>query len=569
MSKILFITLLLLAGGLNLSAQTVLIEKGGKWVILKFPGKPIIKSQFTDFQQTSNYGFYELFDPKGINIKAVPIQTIEIDRVELENGNENIGYQEVKLILKNPYNFALGAIYMLKIDKAKWDNKLVPVVRFEPNAEATVKAYNDPRKKIRVESNVQLKETAVQVVETTLKISPNEKTLVVDPQPIPTTAKKRRNDLEIEFGDPLSENRNHYLKVNLETDDGKSLAAKTKVTIPGLPKPNPKPDIDIFLSSEFGGNLKPQFNLAGVFKKQFAKSKNEVFYFEPTVTFDVGLGATKSKNAIILELPTIRYTTKFKTNPGCVIAKEPDLKKEPEEIIESSNVKEGKKDEIDLPCYYEWRNRNPFRLYSIDTRIGPKFETDRRFSRANALATIQFDFNFDRWQQSIANQRAYLEVDLRSTRQGMEYKDYVNDIKIKNGYSITPRIGFEFGGKLTGEVIENKAKTVRFVIPQNQIFRSYAGFVAVFEWNYGFLPIKLTISEDLFYLGYAETVGNIVDNKLDLRKVRGFHPYGKMAWDIAFDPAKRYNFTIIYENGRAAPNFEYLNSVKAGIRVVY
>lgn len=569
MSKILFITLLLLAGGFSLSAQTVAIEKGGKWVILKFPGKPILKPQFAEFQEPKNYGFYELFDPKGVKIKAVPISTIEIEKVELENGTDTQGYQEVKVILKNPYNFALGTIYMVEIQKALWDGKLVPVVRFEPNAEAVVKVYNDPRDKMRVESNVQLKANAVQVVETTLKVSPDEKKLVVDPQPIATTASKRRNELEITFGNPLSENRNHYLKVNLETDDGKSLTAKTKITIPGLPKPNPKPDIDIFLSSEFGGNLKPQFNLAGVFKRQFAKSGNEVFYFEPTVTFDVGLGATKSKNAIILELPTIRYTTKFKTNPGCVIKKEPDLKKEPEEITESQNVKEAKKDEIALPCYYEWRNRNPFRLYSIDTRIGPKFETDRRFKRANALGTIQFDFNFDRWQQSIANQRAYLEVDLRSTRQGLEYKDYINDIRVKNGYMITPRIGFEFGRKLTGEVIENNAKTVRFVIPQNPIFRSYAGIAAVFEWNYGFLPVKLTLSEDLFYLGYAETVGNIVNNKLDLRRVRGFHPYGKMAWDIAFDPAKRYNFTIVYENGRAAPNFEYLNSVKAGLRVVY
>lgn len=564
MRKILIFIFVLITTAVSLGdvfGQTVTIENNRKWVVVNFIGKPIPASEQDKFKVAANYKFYELLDPKGVNIRANAVHEITVDDAEFRLAGEH-------LILKLNQALEYEKIYMLKISNAEWDKKEVPVIRFELGKEPVVKAFNDPRNKMRLESNVEMSQTGVEVNETILKISPDKKSLLVEPTTVDVTPEKiTPTKMNLTFKRKLSEARNHYFVIGLRADDGTPLTAKGKVTVPGLPPPNPNYNIDFTLSSEFGDHLKPQFNLSGVFKKELWRSADRVFYLEPTVSFDLGLGATKSKNAIILDLPTVKHTFYIEVPAaGCRIEKEPEFRQPFAEIVENSELFDNQKHEIPLPCYYEWENRHPLSLYSIDFKTGPKFEMDRRFARVNLLGSARLDFNFDRWQHSIAKRRSYLERDLSKTK---DYKENYKDVYIKTGYEITPRIGFEFGRKMTTEVIENKSKTIRHLIPQYPILRGYVGISNVFEWNYGFLPMKLTISEDLFYLGYSETIGEIKDNALNLRKIRGFHPYGKVSLDIAFDPAKRYNFSITYENGRAAPNFEYLNTFKTGFRVIY
>jgi hypothetical protein len=166
----------------------------------------------------------------------------------------------------------------------------------------------------------------------------------------------------------------------------------------------------------------------------------------------------------------------------------------------------------------------------------------------NALGYVRADLKFDRWQHSMSNQRSYLELDLNRIP---DYKGTHKDVYIPWGYTITPRFGVEFGRKLTGEVVKNSSGSIRRNIDPFPIFRSYVGFTSVFELNFLYRPMKLTVSEDLFHLAYPETVGSIKDGRLGMRTVRGFHPYGKTTLDFAFDPARHYSFIIIYENGRA------------------
>jgi|GEM_PF-3246963 len=562
MHKELFVVaFLLLCFALSSYAQTVSVINNRRTVVVEF-GRPIPPEKQQVFQKAVNYAFYELFDPKGINIRAIAIPGLTVNDVP----RWQLGDTWLVLPLSEPLKF--GTVYLLKIDEAKLDGKEVPVLRFELGKEAVVRAFNDPRNRMRLESNVELDEKEVELTETTLKVSSDKTTLLVEPTHVDVTPRKvTPTQMNLTFKDRLSEARSHYFKVKLQTADGLPLIAKTKIIIAGLPAPNPEPSIDVRLSSEFGGNLKPQFNLSGVFKRLFWRSENHRFHFEPAVYFDVGLGATKSKNAIILDLPIIKHTIDI-TNPsqGCKIERGPPRLKPFEAVTDAEALTEGRKDVVALPCYYEWSNRSLFSLYSIDLKAGPKFETDKTFGRVNALGSVRFDFNFDRWQHSIANQRAYLEMDLNNSD---AYRGTHKDVYLTTGFTATPRIGFVFGRKLTGEVIQNKTGSRRHVIPQFPIFRSYVGIANVYEWNYRFLPMRFTLTQDLLYLGYTETFGEAKDNVLNIRRIRGFHPYSKAAIDIAFDPARRYLFTISYENGRSAPNFEYLNTVKTGIRVVY
>jgi hypothetical protein len=196
---------------------------------------------------------------------------------------------------------------------------------------------------------------------------------------------------------------------------------------------------------------------------------------------------------------------------------------------------------------------------------GPKFEANRSFSKINALARTRLTLNFHRLQNSVAEQQRYIALDLDRDQ---NYRDYWRDVPIDFGFSITPRFGFEGGRKLTGETIKNKSGSINHYIAPYPILRAFAGIEQVYEFNNWFFRTRLTITEDLFYLAATETVGDIKDGRLMLRNVRGFHPYGKVALDLFFDRAKRYSFTVTYENGRAAPNFEYLNTVKTGIRMI-
>lgn len=539
--------------------QTLTVENNRQSVVLHFSERSLTDSEQNYFRIGNNYKFYELVDPKGINIRAVPLENIAVNQVNvLQNGFR------LQLNLNSALEY--GKIYLLKINNAKFDGKELAVLRVELSQEPTLKVFNDPRNKMRLESNVELNDSEVKVEKANLKISSDNQKLEIVPNSVAVDVQKvTPTQLNLNFKKELDEGRNHYFRVNLKSDDGTNLKAKGKIFVPGLPTAPIDPIINLRLSSEFGGNFKPQFNLAGYVTKVVAKSDNNLFYFEPILSVDLGLGNTKARNNIFLELPTLKTTLDLPRKEGCKIKSAPVLRSNSADDSDNSKISEVQNDEVPLPCYAEWKSRNPLSLYSVDFKVGAKFETDKRFSRVNALGTARFDFNFDRWQHSVLNQRSYLALDLSNT----PYKNSFDDVQIKTGFTITPRIGFEFGKKLTTEIVENKTKSIRYEIGQNPIFRSYFGFASVFEFNYKPFPIKLSLTQDVYYLALSETSGEIRSNLLVLRRIKGFHPLGRASIDIALDPAKRYNFNISYENGRSAPNFEYLNVVRTGFRIVY
>ena len=56
-------------------------------------------------------------------------------------------------------------------------------------------------------------------------------------------------------------------------------------------------------------------------------------------------------------------------------------------------------------------------------------------------------------------------------------------------------------------------------------------------------------------IGYTTTKG------VGLQRLTGVHPHNKPDLSFFIDAAHHYSLDIAYENGRLAPNFEYLNTV--------
>lgn len=544
---------------------------------IRLSGQVIASDEEKNFLTQTNYKLYGLIDPDGITIHADPLNT-KVKSVEFEQKN-----QEIKLTFDTPLEFTESPdakkIYLLKINNTTWGGKEVPVIRFELVKKAVIATTTNPRDGLKVQSNVALSINGFSVNKTILSISKDNQNLLIDTKEIPVKpclkadeCKERKNgldQLDIIFKKKLAEATNHYLTVNVQTISGQKLTGQKTISVPGLPEPVSNPDIDINLSSEFGTGKAPQFNLVSSFKRLFYEKSS--FLIEPKLSVDVGLGNTSSKNAITLELPTLRHRFFIREPKGdCEKKIPPTLRRKPEinEIKPSSTITEGKSTivPLSLGCYAGWRSRNPLSLYSIDLNVGPKFEINEKFTKINALGTARLDFNFDRWQNSIARQRSYLKADLAKFE---DYKENYKDVLINYGFSITPRIGIEAGKKLSGDLFENDSKSIHFVIAPYPILRSYAGFESVFEINRFHLPITFSISQDFYYFAKPETVGEIKDNVLILSKIRGFQPHGKATLDIGIGPSKRYSFTTTYENGRSAPNFKYLNTVKSGIRIVY
>jgi len=553
--------------------QVVTLENRNQTLVIKNSGTKVQSSEETSLRNISNYKIYKLVDPDKVTIHAEVHENIQVRSFE---GTHNF-QTWLKLELTNPIKF--GETYLLEIVNAKWDGKPIPLIRFKLDKKVAAKTLNNPREAIYLEGKTNLSASGVEVKETVLKVDRSKKKLLISPTTIDVETPIKDSvptEMTVYFKKPLNEARNHRLQIKVASDDGTELLAKTTVKIPALAPESRDADVDFSLSSEFGGGLKPQFNLAGVVKKQFVESKNRHFVFAPVAKFDIGLGATKSKNAIVIDFPSVKdtwMTRRFSKGYCEKPLKQPTLKSQtrtpaPLNSEDAPQLTDGKNHEVDLPCYSEWNSRNPLTLYSIDFSAGPKVEMDRALARISLLGKVQFDFNFDRWQHSISNQRDFLELDLESDLQ-FSNNGHHKDVIIPFGYKITPRFGFELGRKLTGEVIKNKDESIRHNIDPFPIFRTYTGVTGVFEWNKFYRPIKLTINQDLFYFAYQENSGELSDGILTLRNIKGFHPYGKAVLDIGLDPAARINFSFSWENGRAAPDFEYLNTIKSGIRFVY
>ena len=454
----------------------------------------------------------------------------------------------VKLRFTTPVEF--DQTFMLTVADLMGDGKR-KVINFKVAADAKiVRSLNadDPPSKLRVESKVPIEpggDAALKVERTRLRVSDDLKKL----EPVPDTNNKpfravaTQDDnysvnLDVEGGPATGSNKLVLTGglFEMPTAAGaRPIKAEGEIKVASAPKPEDA-RLAITTATVAAVDQKPVFDLTmKVVPFRIWTVRDTKWRWEPTFTADVGGGQTKSPNSVTASpLNFIR-----------------DFVQSPAEIVDDSQSQ--------IPTYAGWRQTPIFRLSNIRMIVGPKGEFDRNFKRKNILGAARFNFEFHRWRGLIAQRRAMLENDVGEKAALVQGLD--------SGLDILPYVAIEAGGHVNNETVALN-KSVNVFVPRHKILRTYAGLAATFEQKIG-LPMTLTIDGMMMHLAATESVGYTTKTTAELRRLRGFHPRTVVTWGVAFDPAKHFNFVVTYENGRKAPNFEYLNKLTTGLKVLY
>jgi hypothetical protein len=449
--------------------------------------------------------------------------------------------------------------YVLKINGVVFDGKPLTPVEFKIEKSASiVESLNasNTRKEIRIKATGPLASPAnLNIQEKTLRINA-EGTRVEDHfQNLTGVAKQPApNLIEVKLDQKLNDGQAHTLSVPAGTitdGAGTSIDAKGTITIAGLPSPPDDPELTLELATNAAVGQKPQFDIDFAWAPYKKYRPWRRWYLQPELKVDVGLGDTKSDNAISLALLGL-HPSKVSNIKNEAVTEEPQLGRPGAKLVAA--------DDVQLKTLRDWRRLSWLKLANYDFFIGPKLEADRAFNRINTLGLIRFEFRFHRWIASINEKRKLLQPDL------LERTDLV---EINNGYRFIPYLSFDFGGNVRNETVENTAKTLSVTIPRHPIFRSNLGMKGLLQWRLFSFPMSITLEERLMHLASHEEIAFTTDEGIGRRNLRGFHHHGEAAWNLAFDPAKHYNFTVTYENGRTAPNFEYLNKFSTGFKIIF
>ena len=564
---------------------SVTVGTGRNELRIKFdPMNSIPRPEAQKLEQIANYEVHELIKPEELAARAAE----EIDRINalpdgddknkqltglattLRNPNRNLlsptapecrlECARIKVMLATPLDY--DKTYVLTIAGVMIDGNAVKPVEFKLEKSAKItEALNS--KKMREELRIQgtgplnVSSATLNINRKTLRIN-DEGTRAVDHiDTLTSTASQPPgipNLIEVTLAEKLNEAQSYTLQVpGNQINDGTGVAIETKgtITIPGLASPPDDPTVSLAVETNAAVGQKPQFDFdfAWAPYKRYAWNRAN-WYWQPQVMVDVGLGDTKSDNAISLALLAHYSSTPSNLEP-LPKGGEPTLK---------TGTRQTQPSEIQLRTLYRWRHTPWYRLGSYDFFIGPKLEADRAFHRINTLGNINFEFRFHRWVATIDEKRKLLSPQLH---------ELANLVEINNGYRVIPYISFDFGGNVKNETVENTTTKTSISVARHPIFRSNVGIKTLFQWRLFSFPMTLTLDERLMHLAAHEDIAFVTDEGVGFRSMRGFHHRGEAAWNLAFDPAKHYNFTIKYENGRKAPNFEYLNKVSTGFKVIF
>jgi hypothetical protein len=417
------------------------------------------------------------------------------------------------------------------------------------------------QKQIRVASSGPLQSPpSVIVVRKTLAISPDLTGLTTVPKNIDAKL-DTFNDNALTFnlakklhgGTP-----NSLLIPSGITDGNKTVDARGAIKFPGSPAAPDVPKIDLGFSSVAAVHQKGVLELNLKATPTKPQPLGHHWFGEPKFEADVGLRSTKSANSIKVAYLFRRTLLAF------------DMNGRVEDDGITLKLPNGDRVKTTIPRFANWSTTRWWQPSSIKFFVGPKFETDRKFQRFNTLANARFDFGFHRWLGSIAERRSLLKDDLLTDADvKKENKNEHALVDLPFGLHIVPSLGFDIGGRLNDETVKNEKKKASVLVQRHNIFRIVPALSGAIEWRTGSLPTTLTLDESVTYLAAQEQVGLVTDTGVSLRKVQGFQPRFVSSIEFALDAARHYSFEIKYENGRSAPNFEYLNKVTTGIKVKF
>jgi hypothetical protein len=465
--------------------------------------------------------------------------------------------KRIDLHFKHGFTLPLDESFILLVQNLTDDAKSAKIsFKSEVSAKIADPFNTDDKKKgFSVEANTRLqspqqvtvKRTVYRLSKDSLNVEESKDDLTAS---LDKVAHPNRTTLSFRLQKKLTEGHQYDLAIpdGIKDDTGQSLTAKGTLKIPGNPAPPDDPNFSLTLSSVSAAKKKSVFDLTSNFVTQlheFAWLGKE-WTPEPNISVDVGLRSTTSNNAITIAFP---FTTKL--------------------FVETVQLKGGTK--TNIPAYASWVQTPWYRRSLIKFYLGPRFEFDRDFKRINALGNVRFDLNLFRWLGTIKYKRGLIAKEpevSRGFRIGGIGKEKAASLEgINSGFKLVPYLSFDFGGHVNNEAVSKDKSSV--LVPRHSIFRSYAGVNGTVEWRALSLPMTLSLDESLVYLATREQIGYTTDDGAFLRSLRGVHPHFKTSLDLAIDPAKHYSFDFTYENGRLAPNFEYLNKLTTGLKVVF
>ncbi|HEX8162608.1 MAG TPA: hypothetical protein VF538_12095 [Pyrinomonadaceae bacterium] len=348
----------------------------------------------------------------------------------------------------------------------------------------------------------------------------------------------------------------------IKDDLMKPLTAKGTLKTPGTPAAPAAPKITGTFGLTSAAGQKSVLELSGSFTPLHDVSVGDTLVFwEPSLVVDLGLRSTKSNNSVTLALPFTRtyHVKDLKDVPSPT----PPRIKTRDAQARPQDEKSRDEKSIAVENYARWKNTPWGFLENVKVYLGPKAEFDRQFRRKNLLGNARLDFNFHRFIGTIADKRSRITDEGFGI--GAEKGKSLEGINF--GFKLVPYVSLDFGGHVNNETVSKDTASV--FVPRHRIFRSYAGFTGIIEWRVRDLPMSLNFDESFVHMAATEQIGYSNDDGVFLRRVRGFHPHLKTSIDLGFDPAKHYSLTFEYENGRLAPNFEYLNKFTTGIKVTY
>lgn len=581
--RIIFLLALVVATAVSARAQdkpAVYLQDGLQRIRFEInPVDPLDLALETKLGQVGTYRLYEVEHPddpdkmRGVDITSTHLST-----------QPGCLFRCTRVDLQMDQALEFGKTYILKVADLPSGGSPHTLVRFQVAAVADVLPSIDQsklRREIRVQSQVPIRVASplapVSVERKTLEQSADLTVVKDTSTPMEATlvpnGSSSENDLTLALDDKLNEGQTYNFAIRDQIvvaqpfgAAGPPTVVKTTgtVKVPGQPAPPDKPKVDFRISSDTAVDQKPQFNMVTSLTPlgdiQLGKSD---WYWVPKVNIDVGLGQSKSSNSVTLNFPFRRdfiYPTFDCPEPKTVGAPIPPCPARDRARARMDNLALNK-GEIKTPTSYEWSQVPWYRLNSIRMFLSPlKLESDRKFQRINVLGNARFEFNFYKLLRTIKDKRTRLEADLQ---------DKAAMVEVTRGLRLVPYLSFDMGGHVKNETVKNTKKSKSLVVPRHDIFRGYFGTQALFQWQLFSFPMTLTLDEHLLFLAAEETIGFVTDDGVAVRRLRGFHHRGQAAWDTYLDPGKHYSFNVTYENGRLAPNFEYLNKLSVGFRVIY
>jgi hypothetical protein len=349
------------------------------------------------------------------------------------------------------------------------------------------------------------------------------------------------NQVNLQLKRKLPENRESSLRVSLPSalGQGQPIVAEGKVKPAGAAATEDSAKIKGTLAGNAAVHQKAVLTFIGTFVPLHPIYLGETrWQWGPRFDVDLGLRSTKSNNSITVTSPFLRTMQ---------VSREPKPR-----------------EETDFPVYTGRMEAPWYFLSNIGLGIGPRFETDRIFRRRNVLGEIRADFHFFRWTTTIEERRRLLAEDLQHRLgYGADSADWIEGINF--GFSVVPYAALDFGGHVNEETVTNSKTHTSVTVPHHEITRGIAGILGKIEYR------KATLSLDEAMIGLAsqETIGFTTDTGVGVRRISGVQPHSKVTLDYFLDSGKHYALSLIYENGRMPPNFEYLNRVIWGLKVLY